>query len=61
MINVAKSRTALTGLKGDIVALTKAQMAELLDEVEIGQHARRSLTNIKSVVAIAASTSGAPA
>lgn len=61
MINVAQSRAAVAAMHGDIVAMTKAQFAELLAEVEIGQNARRALTNIRSVVAIAASASGAPA
>jgi hypothetical protein len=60
MINVARTKAWLATIKGDIVAVPRAQMDELLSEVEVGQHARRSLTNIRSVVVIAASTAGAP-
>lgn len=61
MINVAHVRAAAAAMPGDVVTMTKAQLAELLADLELGLQARRSLTNIKSVVAIAASTVGAPA
>lgn len=61
MINVAHSKAALAAMPGDIIPLPRAQMAELLLEVEVGQQARRALTTLKTMIAIAASTSGAPA
>jgi len=61
MINVAHARSAIASLPGDHVALPKAQYAQLLAELETGQRARRTLTNLRSFVAVAASTSGAPA
>jgi len=61
MINVAQSKAALAAMAGDVVAMPKSQMAELLAELEIGQHARRALTSLKTITAIAASSSGAPA
>ncbi len=61
MINVAQFRTAVNATEGDVIALPKSQLAVLLEELEIGQHARRALTGLKTVTAIAASTAGAPA
>lgn len=61
MINVAQFRTAVNATEGDVIALPKSQLAVLLEELEIGQTARRMLTGLKTVTAIAASTSGAPA
>jgi len=60
MINVAQIRSAASASPGDIVGVSKAQLAELLTEIEIGQRARRALTNLRSLTAIAASASGAP-
>ena len=61
MINVAHARTAIASVPGDVVAMPKAQYAQLLAELETGQHARRALTNLRTIVAVAASSSGAPA
>lgn len=61
MINVAQYKAAIASLPGDAIVLPRTQMAELLLELEIGQNARRALTNLKSITAIAASASGAPA
>lgn len=61
MINVAVSRAALASISGDVVALTKAQMDELLTEVEIGQKAQRVVTNMRSLLSPAASGVGASA
>ena len=58
MINVALSKAALAVLPGEIVALPKAQMAELLAEVEIGQNARRQLKTIETGKTIAADVAG---
>ncbi|MEG8052086.1 hypothetical protein QP185_00260 [Sphingomonas aerolata] len=43
------------------MAMSKSQYAQLLTEIETGQNARRALTNLRTIVAVAASTSGAPA
>lgn len=43
MINVASIRSAARALPGDIVGIGKAQLDELLAEVEQGQRARREL------------------
>jgi hypothetical protein len=59
MINVAQFRAALSSVKGDTFAIPQEQMTELLAEVERGQHARRALTNIRTMVNLAANTSGA--
>lgn len=61
MINVAHARTAIASVPGEIVAMSKSQYAQLLTEIETGQNARRALTNLRTLVAVAASTSGAPA
>jgi hypothetical protein len=61
MINVAQFRTAVNATEGDVIALPKSQLAVLLTELEIGQNARRLLTGLKAVTAIAASTSGVAA
>jgi hypothetical protein len=61
MINVAQIRSAALASPGEVVGLSKAQLAELLAEIEIGQQARRALTNLRSLTAIAASRAGAPA
>jgi hypothetical protein len=61
MLNVAQIRAAVAASPGDAVAMTKGQIAQLLTEIEIGQNARRALTNLRSLTAIAASASGAPA
>lgn len=61
MINVAQFRTAIEATDGDVIAIPKPQLAVLLAELEMGQHARRALTGLKMVTAIAASSAGAPA
>lgn len=64
MINVAHARAALDAMTGDAVVTAKAQMAEMLTEIELGQRARRALTNIRSittVLAIAANDTELPA
>jgi len=60
MINVVQARSELAALPGDSLVIPKAQYAQMLTELETGQHARRALTNLQSFLAIAASTSGAP-
>lgn len=61
MINVPLARAALSSAPGDQVIYSKAQMAQLLAEVELGQIARRALVNLKTVTAVAASAAGASA
>ncbi|WP_242140850.1 hypothetical protein [Sphingomonas sp. TREG-RG-20F-R18-01] len=61
MINVAHTKAALAALEGDTIALPKAQVAQLLDEVESGQRARRALINIKTIIAIGANAASVPA
>ena len=43
MINVAAIRAAAAATDGDIVALGKDQLEQLLEEVLVGQAARRQL------------------
>jgi hypothetical protein len=61
MINVAQSRAYIDATAGDLVAVPKVQLVEMLAEVEVGQHARRALKNIGSMVSIAPHVSGVPA
>lgn len=61
MINVTHARMHLDALRTETAVFSKAQVAEMLHEIEVGQQARRALTNIKMIVGIAASTVGAPA
>ncbi|MGN6270876.1 MAG: hypothetical protein ACTHM0_13410 [Sphingomonas sp.] len=59
MIDVPKIRAAANDLPGDMVAISKAQLGELLDATERGQRAYRELINLKSVAAVAGAY-GAP-
>lgn len=61
MINVAQARAALLAAPGDTVAFSKEQAAQLLAELEVGQKARRALSNLRTMTAVAASAAGAPA
>jgi len=61
MINVAVSRAALAAIPGDLVALTKAQVAELLTEAERGQIAERALATLHGAMPAAADSSREPA
>lgn len=60
MINVAHLRAFVAASPGDRIDVSKAQMAELLADIEIGQTARRSLSHLRTETAIAASAAGAP-
>lgn len=60
MINVAHARSQIAALPGDALVIPKAQYAQMLNELETGQHARRSLTKLRSFIAVAASRAGAP-
>jgi hypothetical protein len=59
MINVQTSRLALEAMQGDVVAMSKSQVSELLNEVEIGNKARSALVNLTSIVRVAAIGAGA--
>jgi hypothetical protein len=61
MINVAQVRAHIEATQGEVLAVPKLQLIEMLAEVELGQHARRALTNVRSLVNIAANVSGAVA
>lgn len=61
MINVAVSRAALAAISGDVVALTKSQVDELLTEVEVGQKAQRVVTNMQTLLSPIATVGGASA
>jgi hypothetical protein len=52
MINVASIRAAASATPGDIVGISKAQLAELLGELEAGQRARRALQIQDATVAV---------
>lgn len=52
MINVAPIRAAAAAAPGDMVALSKAQLEELLGEVEQGQGARRHLQMLGAIDSI---------
>lgn len=54
MIDVAHARENLNALPGEHVVNSKAQISELLAEVEIGQQARRALAQLKAAVSVAA-------
>lgn len=58
MINVAQVRAHIEATQGEILGVPKLQLIEMLAEIEVGQHARRALTNVRSIVNIAASVSG---
>ncbi|HEX8419457.1 MAG TPA: hypothetical protein VF638_05530 [Sphingomonas sp.] len=61
MINVPHAVAALAAVPGDHVVYSKAQAAQMWAEIEVGQRARRALTNLKTMTAVAASAAGAPA
>lgn len=61
MINVAKSRKDIAAVDGEVLAVPKTQLLQMLAEVEVGQHAQRALTNIRSMVNIPGDPSRAPA
>jgi hypothetical protein len=61
MIDLVKARAAVAAVSGDHVVMTKAQAAELFDEAEIGQQARRTVRAIGSVLGIAPPAAGAAA
>ncbi len=61
MINVQTSRLALEAMQGDVLAVSKSQMSELLNEVEIGNKARNALLNLSSLARVAAVSAGAMA
>lgn len=58
MINVSKARAQIDAAPGQILAVPKFQLIELLAEVELGQHARRALTRSPSVHGVSNSTVG---
>jgi hypothetical protein len=53
MINVAKIRADVEASPGELIGISKAQLAELLDETERGQRAQRELRNVKTIAAVA--------
>ena len=61
MINVQTSRLALEAMQGDVLAVSKSQMSELLNEVEIGNKARNALCKLSSLARVAAVSAGAMA
>lgn len=61
MINVAQIRAHIEATQGDVLAVPKVQLVEMLAEMETGQHARRALKNIRSLVNISANVAGAAA
>ncbi|NYD91411.1 hypothetical protein [Sphingomonas melonis] len=61
MINVAQTRAQIEAIEGEALIVPKQQLFEMLSEVELGQHARRALTNVRSLVNIASSVSRAQA
>lgn len=58
MIDVAQYKIEIAALPGDSIIVPRAQIHELLAEVETGQRARRALSSLKTMAAIAASTTG---
>ena len=52
MINVAPIRAAVAAAPGDMIALSKAQIAQLLDEAETGQQAKRQLKRLGAIEGI---------
>lgn len=54
MINVAPIRAAAAAAPGDMVALSKTQLAELLGEIEAGQQALRQLKLLGAIDALVA-------
>jgi hypothetical protein len=61
MINVGQVRAHIEATEGDVLAVPKLQLVEMLAEVELGQHARRALINVRTLVNIGANASGAGA
>lgn len=58
MINVAKAIAELEAMDQDEVLVPKAQYAELLSEVALGNVARLRLTNVRSIVNAGAGAAG---
>lgn len=54
MINVAHARAHIEAVAGEALAVPKAQLFELLAEVEKGQVARRALVSVRTTVNVAA-------
>lgn len=61
MINVAQTRAHIEATQGEVLAVPKLQLIELLAEVELGQAARRALTGVRSLVSISTNLAGARA
>jgi hypothetical protein len=61
MLDVAKARADMMAAPGDHLVYTKAQAAQLLDEAELGQQARRTVRAMGAVLGIAAPLAGASA
>ena len=61
MINLSRFRSSIASVPGDTLAIPRAQLEKLLDEAELGQRARNSLITIRTMVNLAANTSGASA
>ncbi|WP_156680055.1 hypothetical protein [Sphingomonas profundi] len=61
MVNFAKSRADIEAMPGDLVAVPKAQLFELLEKAEIGQNAERLLSSIETIAGIGAGSMRAAA
>lgn len=52
MIDFAKSRAEIEAMPGDLVAVPKAQLFEMMAKAEIGQRAERVLGSIVTVAGL---------
>ena len=60
-MNAQAAKAAVLAAPGGHVMYTKEQAVQMLTEVEIGQRARRALSNLKTLAAAAANAAGAAA
>jgi hypothetical protein len=58
MIDTGQVRAYIDATQGELIAVPKLQLVEMLAEVEIGQHARRSITSIRRQLGLMAGTAG---
>ncbi len=61
MINTVQSRAAIEAMQSDFVIVPKAQLAEMFDELDLGNQARRVVSSIKATFALAPASIGAAA
>ena len=53
-----KLKGSIEATPGEKMVVEKCQLLAMLGEIELGNHARRSLTNLQSQLTVATATSG---